>query len=256
MYSIWAARRRNAILFWFTACCIFALAVYLLVSMYEPPSCFDGKFNQDELATDCGGICDRLCSSQIEPLSVAWAGSFEVSNGMWSAFAYVNNPNTTAYASNLEYRFILYDREGEVITTVDGSTAVTHTAILPVFEGRTQVGDKMPYRTDFMWLTEGQVWYKNVEYYDVVTQEQSITNVATKPEIRATVVNKTPHILNDVYVYAVVYDVNKNAIATSKTYIDTLTSRGRRNITFNWPNPFAGRYERMELIVQVPQQEE
>jgi len=256
MYSTWAARRRNVTLFWLSAIGVIGLAVYLLISMYEPPSCFDKKFNQDEVAIDCGGVCARMCSSQIGQLSVAWTSSFEVSQGMWSAFAYIDNPNTEAYAPLSKYRFTLYDRAGEVITEVDGETIISRNPMLPVFEGRIQVGDRVPYRTEFVWLDEEQVWYKEKNFYEVIVQEQVMKNASTKPEIQATVLNKTPYVITDVEVFVIVYDIHKNAIATSKTYVDSLSPRGKRNITFSWPNPFGVQYERMELIVQVPQQED
>ncbi len=256
MYSTWAARRRNVMLFWLSTFAIVGLVIYLLISLYEPPSCSDRKLNQDEVGVDCGGVCSRLCSSQIGQLSVAWTSSFEVSEGMWSAFAYIDNPNTEAYTLSAPYRFSLYDRAGNLITQVEGETMITHNPMIPVFEGRINVGDSEPYHTEFEWLDENQVWYREDDFYEVTVQEQVMKNASTKPEIQATVVNKTPYVLDDIDVYAVVYDVNKNAIAASKTYVDRLSPRGKQNITFSWPNPFGAQYERMELIVQVPQQED
>ena len=55
MYSAWATKQRSKILLWLGTIGFVMIATYITIGMYEPPSCFDRKFNQNEVAVDCGG---------------------------------------------------------------------------------------------------------------------------------------------------------------------------------------------------------
>ena len=105
MDSAWAHRRRTRTTFIISAVGFIALAVYITVNMYTPPSCYDRKMNQDERGVDCGGSCALLCPFQVEPPQLLWARAFEVSPGTWAALAYLDNPNFNAQAPYAPFRF-------------------------------------------------------------------------------------------------------------------------------------------------------
>lgn len=255
MYSSWAQKQRKTIIIGLSSIAFIFLAVYLTIGLYEPPSCFDGKKNNNELEIDCGGSCSLLCASQILPLRTIWVRSFESSPGLWSAFAYIENPNHSAEVVRARYRFTLLDKNNEVIREVENNTFITQEIILPVFEGRIDVGDAQPYRTEFEWL-EPLVWTTPKNIYKVEIEEQKITNATTKPEITAVIVNKEAFRLEDVEVVAVVYNTQENVMAVSRTYIDVIPARGKQSITFAWPYPFNAFPYRWQLIARVPAQEE
>jgi hypothetical protein len=255
MYSNWAARRRVKIIAGLTAIAFVIFAIYILVGLYEPPSCFDGAMNQGEEGIDCEGPCELLCPFNVYPLTVKWSRSLEVSDGMWSAIAYVENPNIEGYLRDLHYVFKLYDRAGELIVEKPGSTFATHEQILPIFEGRINTGDARPYRTVLQFIG-ATPWVRVPSVYDVEVVEESLRNTQTKPTLTAQLINQEPRILNDIVIVAIVYDINGNAIGASETFLESLPARGKRKVTFSWPNRFEGVAERIEIIPMVPEQPE
>jgi hypothetical protein len=254
MYSSWAVKRRSKVIFWFSTVFLVVYGTYFAYKTYKPPTCFDGKENQDEIGVDCGGVCSLLCMSQIEPLGTVWTRSFQVSDTLWSALAYVENPNPEGQTEEAQYVFKLYDKSNTLIAERAGSTFVTQDLTLPIFEGRIDTGGKTPYRTEFDWV-RSTPWYKVDGVYTVVLEEQELLNIDTKPELKATLVNKDPYNLKNIEIVAIVYDKDKNAIAASKTFVDSLSPRGKSNITFAWSRPFTGTPERWQLVARVPTQE-
>lgn len=254
MYSAWATKQRSKILFWLGSIGFVVFAAYIMIGMYQPPSCYDRKLNQDEIGVDCGGVCALMCPSQVRPLNTVWSRTLQASPSLWSAMAYVENPNSTGKVDNAKYRFIVYDRYNEVILEREGSMFITQGGIVPVFEGRIDPGDRIPYRTEFEWI-EPLVWTKIGDLYSVTVEEQVLSKNTEQPEITASLVNKEPYPLEDVEVVAIVFDVNNNAIGISKTYVDMLSARGKSRITFSWTSPFGSRAERWQIIPRVPTQE-
>ncbi len=255
MYSSWAVKRRAKITIFFSVVGFVIFAAYIIISMYKVPTCFDEKRNQDEFGKDCGGICDLMCSFQIQPLKTTWARSFKAIDSMWSSVAYIENSNPQAYVEKAKYRFSIYDRENNLITKKEGVTYISEDPILPIYHGRINIKNGiLPYRTKFEWI-EPLVWMRTDNLYKVVIEEQKLSNTHSEPELTATLVNKEPYDLKDIEIVAIVYDVHKNAVATSKTHVDVLSARGKRHITFSWPNAFDSNAERWQLIARVPHQE-
>ena len=60
---------------------------------HKTPTCFDGVKNQNEKGLDCGGVCTRICSGDISTPIVMWQRVFQVTPGVYSAVAYIQNPN-------------------------------------------------------------------------------------------------------------------------------------------------------------------
>lgn len=255
MYSLWASKKRANILSTLGIIFFVALGTYVIVRMYKPPTCFDQKLNQDELAIDCGGVCKLMCASQVSALNTVWARAFQVTPGLWSALAYVENPNVSAEVYEATYKFTFFDRNNEIIVEREGSTFITHEAILPVFEGRIAFEEKVPYKTKFEW-TGTQAWTRLDAVYTVAIEEQQLLKPTTQPEIKAVLVNKDPFPLTDIEVVVIVFDANDNAIGVSKTYVDRISARGKSNISFSWSSPFEAKPERWQLVARVPQQRE
>ncbi len=254
MYSLWAAKRRSKIIFWFTLVVFILLSAYITITTYAPPSCHDGKRSKGEVGVDCGGVCDIMCSSQVSMPNIIWVRSFEISDGLWTAIAYTENSNPQAYSPKERYKFSLYDRDNNLITEREGETFINENVVLPVLEGRIKVGDSIPYRTSFEWL-DPLPWYKTKSVFDVVTKEQVLKDYNSRPRITAKLVNKEPFLLRDIEVVVIVYDKNQNAISASKTYVDKISPRGEKRLSFTWPKPFVTKPSRWELVPMVPPQE-
>jgi hypothetical protein len=255
MYSSWATKQRTKFFLVVGGVGFVIFSLYILINMYKSPTCFDFKMNQDEVGVDCGGVCSLMCDSQILPLNTVWVRSFEAGPGFWSAFAYIENQNVQAEVREVSYRFSLFDRSNNLIVAKEGKTFITQDTLLPLFLSRLEVGDAQPYKTTFEWL-EPLVWHRSGAVYSVALEEQELKNVESQPEIHAVLVNKEPYPLKDIEVVALVYDKDENAIAVSKTYVDSVSARGRSNIRFVWSTPFEKEAKRWQLIARVPKQEE
>ena len=254
MYSAWATKQRSKILFGLVSIGFIVFAAYIMIGMYRPPSCFDKKLNQDEIGIDCGGGCSLMCASQIKPLNTVWSRAIQATPTLWSALAYVENPNPTGKVDAARYRFTLYNRNNEIIAERENSIFITQGGIVPVFEGRIELLNQIPYRTEFEWI-EPLIWTQMRSLYTLAVEEQELSSSYTQPEITASLVNKEPFPLTDIEVVAIVFDANNNAVGISKTYVDLISARGKSPITFSWTSPFTAPAERWQLIVRVPTQD-
>lgn len=253
MYSKWAIKQRSKIVIFFSVVIFTIVAVYIQINTYKAPSCFDNILNQDEYGVDCGGVCELMCQSQIQPLRTLWTRSYRVSDTLWSAFAYIENPNPKAHVSEARYRFKVYNRDNELIGEREDTTFITHEIVVPVYAKRIDLGGEIPFRTEFEWV-EPLTWLRVDDVYDVALEEQKLENIGTVPTLTATLVNKGPYVLEKIEVTAIIYDVDKNAVAVSKTLVDMLGSRGKRQVVFSWPKSFETKPERWEFVARIPPQ--
>jgi hypothetical protein len=214
-----------------------ALVVYLGVSLYEPPSCADGKKNQDERGVDCGGVCELACPFEIAKLSVEWVRLFEVSDGIWTALAYVEHANDDLYTRDAPYRFTLYDEAGEVL-----------------METKIDTLGRVPSMVEFEWIQTPK-WYQYKSPLLATVEGRGMQQPVFGTEVAAVVQNQYPVPLEGVEVAIIVYDVNQNAIAASETYVDYVEPRGSKRISFSWPTNLGDAPARFEFVPRVPRQE-
>jgi len=104
------------------------------------PTCFDGVMNQGETAPDLGGPCHYLNPADLKTLSLQWARAFPVVHGLYSAVAYVENPNLFGGVRDAKYVFRLYDDRNVLIAERYGKTFVPPGTVIPIFEGNLKVG--------------------------------------------------------------------------------------------------------------------
>lgn len=253
MDTPWAYTHRAHLRLFLTITIVSVLTVYFAIKLYEPPSCVDNKLNQDETGVDCGGTCDRYCPREVQATRSAWVRAFEVSEGWWSAVAYVENPNFDKQARYAPYRFAVYDKSGVLLLERKGVTFAHREPLLPVFEGRLKIDMGVPFRTTFEWLQELD-WYKAPRAYEVTTEEQNLKKVGLGHDLEVTIYNRSPEPLRNIEVVAILYDTDENAVAASETLIDLLSARSKKKITFSWPRPFTGEIGRIEIVPRVPEQ--
>ena len=254
MYSLWALGHKRKIQLTFLTIVTIAAVAYLSVILYKPPSCFDGTQNQDEVGVDCGGVCVPLCRSQTETLITRWVMPFQVSPGWWSVLAYVENPNQFAYAEKIPYQFEVFDIDGHLLKRRTGETFINGEAVVPIFEGRIDVGNAVPQTATFEWVRDPE-WVRSKQKYEVRISEQRTLTGASGMEIQAMIEDMETVPLKNVTVVAIVYNTRSNAIATSETRIDTLVPREKHKVIFAWPYPFSEPVSRVELLPRVPVQD-
>ncbi len=247
--SIWATKRRLG----YIAGGLFLVAVVVVVPtffvVYRPPTCTDGKINQGEQGIDCGGPCKRLCpTAALEPI-VSWRRFFTIAPGQYSALAYIQNPNVNSMPkSPVQYTFKLYDKNNVLLAERKGEAVIYPNRNTPIFESGFSVGNLVPSRVSFE-LNSVPEWVR-VEgvYPNITATDPLLTREETSPKLEGFLVNKEFSEFRRIPVIAIVYDVDGNAIAASRTVVDYLGKNERAPFYFTWPNPFPAEVGQREFL--------
>lgn len=246
--SDWARKRQlmygSGVILFFVA--IFAPIVF--VSVYEPPSCFDGKLNQGETAIDRGGPCQLLDERTLQPHAVLWARSFAVRDGFYNAVAYIENPNQEAGVYDAAYQFKLYDERNILIAERFGRVPIFPGKVFPIFESRIDTGNRVPVRTFFSFVNEF-VWERMQDpTLGITILNEKLSDTDTTPRIDAVVRNNTVVPREDVVIIATVFDPAGNAIASSRTFVERIEPNETLPIAFTWPHRFSSSVARIDIV--------
>ena len=249
----WAQRRKTtyivSILF------IFAIigGIFLLTLLNKVPTCSDGKQNQGELGVDCGGPCSILCRADYSNPVVIWGPRWArvQSNGTYNFLTYLQNPNIGAGAINVPYLLKIYDKDNILLYQKTGSAYIPPNNNFVIFEDSVNLGDKIPARAQFQ-FTGNPIWQKmdSVES-NLTAVSKSLVNEDTKPKLLVTVKNSGVDTIENIESVAILYDENNNAVAFSKTKIDSINGGDTQNIVFTWPEKFDNAVVRIDIVSKV-----
>ncbi|MCK9345372.1 MAG: VWA domain-containing protein [Candidatus Pacebacteria bacterium] len=214
-----------------------AYPMYKLVS--KPATCFDKKQNGTETGVDCGGVCALMCSKDVKPPRVVWAKVFSI-NGSYDIGAYMENVNTGAGLKNAHYTIRVIGSGGKVLIEKKGITELAPASRVLIFETGI-VLTETPERLEVL-FDSGDLarWLKaTTAPSPVVTKNQILKNVDTKPRFDATLVNTDPvNEVADLTLSAIVYDASRYPVAISKTFVENIPKEGEQSIFFTWPSRF------------------
>ncbi|MFW5853650.1 MAG: hypothetical protein ACOCU8_03460 [Patescibacteria group bacterium] len=223
---------------------------------YKPrPNCFDGIQNQGELGVDCGGPCERVCSHEVKPLQVNWARAFEIRPGVFHLVAEGENLNRNFMVPEVDYRFLVYDNEGQR-QEFTGRSFVNPSENFIIMETNVSL-DIEPDQVLFEFVAHDKIdWQRDVEPLDVLRVRQGDFEVGVPTRLEATLVNKSLREIYEVEVVVLLLDADNNVYMASSTLVPGVGAMSDRNIVFTWPqeiksNPvfvnFYPRVNRMEL---------
>ncbi len=243
----WSTRRKLVYI------CIAIIVLLIMVTvptiflLNKQPSCFDKEKNGDEAGVDCGGSCQFLCSFEAVNPTVIWSRAFKVTDGIYTAVAYVENQNINS-ETWAPYNFKLYDSTNNLIGEREGKTYIQKNKVVAVFEPNINTGGRVPARVSFEFPNELK-WNRNNETTpNLLVTQKILSGENTKPRIDATVQNTSLETAENVELVAIVYDNKENAIAASRTFIDSLPKDELSHIAFTWPQPFVTKQE----VCRVP----
>lgn len=242
------------------------IAPFVYRYLTRPATCFDGIQNQGEVEVDKGGPCIVRSESTIAPVTVRFAKVFKVSEGMYSAIGYVENPNRDVGLRNAEYEFVLYDNQGIYVAERRGRLFIPPQAVIPVFEAQVATGNQTPVRADLT-FTPKTTWEKMERRFDDLKVHDTVEeNVVRKPcainefdcvehiypRVRAVLKNSGLEPFSNVPVTAVVFDAAGNAIAASRTIVPSLLPGASADLVYTWNVPFSGDVSRVDIIPVPP----
>lgn len=251
MESSWASSRKLAytlgVIMFFI---IIAIGVYFL-QYYRPPTCTDGKQNQNEEGVDCGGVCAVACTASIADPIVLWSRAFPVSHGIYNAVAYIENPNANLGVTMVTYRFKLYDDANVLVAERVGKAFIAPNERFAIFEPHLNVGERIPKRAFFEFIKFSDWTKLGKDMPKILVRGEKFSNTDTAPRVDATLQNGTIVDIPDINVVAIVYDKNDNAMAVSATKVDKLKADSSYDLAFTWDVPFPSLPSQVEVIPRV-----
>ncbi len=247
----WSVRRQLFILL-----IVFAVAGGILFLLLRPyftvvPICTDGKKNGDETGIDCGGSCRLVCMNESKEVIVKWARTFQVSQGLYSAVAYIENQNIDSAVYQVPYEFRIYDENRQFIASRTGTTYIGPNNASAIFEGQIKAEGRIPRYTTFTFTDTPRFVKADPRALGtkILARDPVIIDRETKPKLSGTISNASSLFgVDAIDVIALVYGTDGNVIAVSKTYVESLAQNGTANVYFTWPSPFTAEPGRIEII--------
>lgn len=252
---MWASRRRTIILLLIISFfLLFAVLPYWL-SHQKPPTCFDGKMNQDEKGVDCGGACALVCPGGAKPLSILWTKVFPVRDGVYDIVSVAENSNLSIGAPSIPYTVKLYDKNGAVIAQKDGVTYAKPNERFFIFDGNMLTGAGVAVRGTIE-FTKSFRWYTqqpDLVEKKLVIENKSLSGLDKKPRLTATITNDSSTVYRDIDVTAVIYDAKNQPVGVSATKVDKIDNHGTEGISFTWSQPleYASESESCEVPIDT-----
>ncbi len=247
----WSSRRKFVYVGGGLIVIIFALALPTFFVVYKAPSCGDGILNQGETGIDCGGPCVILCQAEALDPTIHWQRSFKVKDGVYNAVAYIENPNLNSGAFNASYLFKLYDKDNLLIYERRGQTFMPPGKFFAIFESNILTGDRKPARTFFEFLSP-LVWRRGIfPEAPIIFSEKNISVSGAPSRVTATLENRNLYPIYNIEVVVVVYDLMNNAIASSRTVVDSVDKTSSEKLVFTWPESFAADGSRVDLLYRI-----
>lgn len=238
----WAKRRKLIYTLSVAGVVLLTAGIMSFKAFYRAPTCFDGRQNGGETGIDCGGGCARVCEDEAQPLRVKWEKSFKIREGVYSAVAYIENPNMAIGAESLPYEFKFYNATGKVVGEVRGeSYSAPHTSF-PIFEGPIYL-DEEPARVEFSFLGNNHLVRSERSEIPIKVENATLMSSETRPKINALLTNESIDTLGRIDVVALVFDGSGDAVAASRTVVPELRQGARERVVFTWPEAFRAEYE-------------
>ena len=249
----WESRRQSQYILGILIILLCILAIFLYPIFTKAPSCTDGVKNGTELGIDCGGPCNKLCSSQASDTDVLWSRAFPVTGSVYNLAAMIENQNKGAGVQNVTYEFRIYDTHNKLIGRRDGTTFIPPNQDLLIFEPRFDAGKSEIHSTSFE-FTSPLLWVKKsptLQTLPVRIDTIIFANNNDSPTLSASIHNESVHVLPGFDIVAILYDKNQNVINVSKTYKESLASNDSSLVLFTWPNALSGVPVTEDILPQI-----
>lgn len=237
-------RTRRQITILFVAGLIFAGAVFLVAKSYLPaPTCFDGRRNQGEEETDCGGSCLACALKRQKDVEIFWTKFVKSRENTYDVAAEIRNPNARLAARSFSYEFRLFDDTGFLVASKKGISFIhpgetMHLAEIGLITQRNVVKVKLK-TGNFDWILSGEtqpdIIAGNKEY--VIEEEDDLKTSV----VRALITNRSINDAVGVEVTVLVSDENGNLVGVNRTRISELRGSDTKAVKFVWPAVLSGR---------------
>lgn len=247
----WSTKRK--LLYGFSTI-LFVLAIGALIVtnfLLPDPTCFDGKKNGFEVGIDCGGTCSLQCTSQVIPLQVLWARALPVGTSTYDVVGLIANKNINNAPKGVGYTFVIYNKNGDLIFTKQGTTTISVDDDMPIIIQGVPLSDT-PFQT--------VLTLAPAKHY--ATGEKSpippIRTVRTKIEdgsptrLYVTIQNTKEVTFSSLPVRVILYDDQDNAIAVGQTVVPFLDKEEQKDLVYVWDQGFSSPPARIRVYYELP----
>lgn len=218
---------------------------------YKAPTCNDGKKNGNETGIDCGGSCQLICASDTLKPVVLWSKIFNVSGDVYTAVAYVENPNINSKNPKATYQFSVFDSNNRLITVRDGETSIPKNKKFAIFEFGLVLKNSKPKSAVFE-FTSFSKWQKDTQKEPQISiKHGTLLSTTTAPHIEGAVWNDSLETVPSLELDVFVLDNNQNVIAASRTFVENLLKNSNQDFVFTWPRPFMGEASIITVMYRV-----
>jgi hypothetical protein len=248
----WAGNKRLLIIAGILFVIFIVLAVILVLTLPQKPSCVDGLQNQDEAGVDCGGACERLCEDDIAKPSISYIRALEQS-GRIDVVALIENNEPNTFATNVPFTVEVFSPEGTLVGSQKGVVDLPAGEEVPVFIPGVAPSGVVVGRAFISF--EGSVFnWKRTQEERKLPRADAIRaeDAEIMPRVSANIFNPSVDTLRDLVVVAVVRDVEGNIMAASQTVVEELRPEASEPVVFTWNEPFLGPAGQIEIRALVP----
>ncbi len=221
-------------------------AIFLLIlipvifKLIPNDSCSDGKQNQDESGTDCGGVCPNKCEIKLAS-GLVFKDTGITETGVankYDIYSEIQNPNEDYGSSSFDYTFNLKDENGNILTKRDGrgfifpkeNKYLVEVGIdLNVYPAKVELEIKNIVWKDFSGVEKPPLVIVNKNFYEV---DQSLGTSNAIGLLR----NESSFDFNEIKILVVVKNNYGKIVALNSTKINTVQSGESREFKVLWPN--------------------
>ena len=201
--------------------------VYALFVYTRLPSCSDGRKNQGEEQTDCGGSCAPCALRFVQSIATTTPRIIEIDANRTSAIVEVRNPNSNFGADPFSYSLNFYDQAGDNLFSRKGTSFIYGGEIKSLIEPLMEIPFSEIARGE---LVMGDISWKLADQFikpDVQLAEIKTEIFPGKAVVSGFVVNNAVFKLVDVGVSTIVFSGSGVYAGVSKTLLRDIDSFSR-----------------------------
>ncbi|TSC52481.1 MAG: Uncharacterized protein LiPW41_251 [Parcubacteria group bacterium LiPW_41] len=200
----------------------------------QPPTCTDGKRNQNETGIDCGGTCVSCDLKDIQPVEFLGYSVMPLKSGRVSLLVHVKNPNETHHASPFSYTIRLFDENDIEREVFYGDASLVAGSDGYILENKTTYSD--PKRVEF---EMGDANWKLKESFlapELVIQETSTTVDKNVVRVKGTIENKSSFGVENIHIIAILGGEYNEDVFASEMILTRMAAFRKEQFSVAFPS--------------------
>ena len=151
--------------------------------------------------------------------------------------------------NRLPYRVRLYDSNNILVALKEGRTFVNPREKFLLYEPDIATLERVPTRAAIE-FTSKDFFRIERERPQLLVTRKDFQN-APNGQVRAVVKNQSLFAVKDIFVSAVLYDKDENALGVSVSKISEIPGEGEREVIFTWRQPFDPEPASIEVLART-----